>query len=53
VNRIAENSLAKELFYWEPKILFKEGLHKIIDWYFKEKNPEKIKDIVENKLTER
>lgn len=37
-NRIADNSLAKKLLGWEPKIKFIVGLHKTIDWYFSAKN---------------
>lgn len=53
LNRVADNSLAKQLLGWEPKTKFVDGLHKTIDWYFGTKNPEKTAAILENKLTER
>ncbi|PYU69807.1 MAG: GDP-L-fucose synthase 1 [Acidobacteria bacterium] len=32
LNRVADNSLAKKLLGWEPKVLFREGLQRTIDW---------------------
>src|ERR1700733_7903776 len=34
VNRVADNALAKRLLGWEPKVPFREGLRKTMDWYF-------------------
>jgi len=34
LNRVADNSLAKKLLGWEPKVLFREGLKRTIDWYY-------------------
>src|SRR5207244_1257741 len=34
MNRVADNSLAKKLLGWEPKVKFVDGLHKTIDWYY-------------------
>jgi len=53
LNRVADNSLAKQLLGWEPKTKFIDGLHKTIDWYFSEKNPDEVASILEDKLTER
>jgi nucleoside-diphosphate-sugar epimerase len=53
LNRVADNSLAKEILGWEPKTKFMDGLHKTIDWYFETKNPEEVAAILEDKLTER
>ena len=53
LNRVADNSLAKQLLGWEPKTKFVDGLHKTIDWYFGTKNPEEVAAILEDKLTER
>jgi dihydroflavonol-4-reductase len=33
-NRIYDNSKAKRVLGWEPKITMKEGLKRAIDWYF-------------------
>ena len=33
LNRVADNSLAKKLLGWEPKVMFEEGLRRTIDWY--------------------
>ena len=43
-NRVADNQLAKKLLGWEPKVPFREGLHKTIDWYFSTKDPNSIKE---------
>lgn len=52
-NRVADNSLAKKLIRWEPKVKFQDGLHKTIDWYFANKNVEEVRAQFEQKLTER
>lgn len=53
LNRVADNSLAKKLLGWEPKVSFFEGLHKTIDWYFKTKDPGEVEAILGYMLTER
>jgi len=53
LNRVADNSLAKKLLNWEPKVAFKEGLKRTIDWYFKTKDREEVKRIFGRMLTER
>lgn len=53
VNRVADNSLAKALLGWEPKIKFLDGLHKTIDWYFNSRNIDVVRKIVKEGLTER
>ncbi len=53
LNRVADNSLAKELLGWEPKVKFSAGLRKTIDWYFSVKHKEEVKRILASKLTER
>ena len=30
---VAQNSKARELFGWEPKYEFENGLRELIDWY--------------------
>jgi len=46
INRVADNSLARELLGWEPKILFRDGLRRTIDWYFETKNVEDVRRIL-------
>lgn len=52
LNRVADNSLAKELLGWEPKVKFIDGLHRTIDWYFS-KDRELVRQILDRMLTER
>ncbi len=52
-NRVADNSLAKEVLGFEPQVKFMDGLHKTIDWYFSTRNIEEVKKDFEKKLTER
>jgi nucleoside-diphosphate-sugar epimerase len=47
VNRVADNSLARELLGWEPKTRFVDGLHRTIDWYFAEKDPAEVRELLE------
>ncbi len=53
LNRVADNSLARMLLGWEPKVKFMDGLHQTIDWYFKAKDREAISSNLESRLTER
>jgi nucleoside-diphosphate-sugar epimerase len=53
LNRVADNSLAKKLMGWEPKVTFKDGIRRTIDWYYKTKNREEVKGILKKMLTER
>ena len=53
VNRVAENSLAKELLGWKPELKFIDGLHRTIEWYVANKNVEEVCKTVAGKLTER
>ncbi|HEY7475488.1 MAG TPA: SDR family NAD(P)-dependent oxidoreductase [Vicinamibacterales bacterium] len=53
LNRVADNSLARMLLGWEPKVKFMDGLHQTIDWYFKAKDREAISSNLEARLTER
>jgi UDP-glucose 4-epimerase len=53
LNRVADNSLARMLLGWEPKVKFMDGLHKTIDWYFKAKDRDAISSNLEARLTER
>jgi len=52
VNRVASNKLAKKLLNWEPKVKFKDGLKKTIDWYLKNKKVEEVSKDFKKKLME-
>src|SRR5689334_6216332 len=53
LNRVADNSLAKKLLSWEPKVAFQDGLKRTIDWYYKTKDREEVERIFGRMLTER
>ena len=53
VNRVCDNTLAKQLLGWEPKVPFVHGLHTTIDWYFSHKNKKNIRNSLSRLLTER
>ena len=53
LNRVADNSLARKLLGWEPKVGFWDGLHRTIDWYYANKNPDEVRGILDYMLTER
>ncbi len=53
LNRVADNTLAKRLLGWEPKVVFGEGLQRTIDWYYKTKNREEVERVLARMLTER
>lgn len=46
LNRVADNSLARELLGWEPKIRFREGLKRTIEWYFATKDRDEVGQIL-------
>jgi len=52
-NRVADNSLAKKLLGWEPKVKFMDGLHRTIDWYVSTRQQEQVASTLEAMLTER
>ena len=52
-NRVADNIFAREKLSWHPEFKFIDGLHKTIDWYWKSKSADKIKETFEVTLTER
>lgn len=53
MNRVADNSLAKELLGWEPKVKFEDGVKRTIDWYFDTKKKSEVKKYFDHMLTER
>ena len=53
LNRVADNALARRLLGWQPKVPFREGLKRTIDWYFKTKDREEVRKVLDRMLTER
>lgn len=53
LNRVAHNALAKKLLGWEPKVMFKDGLKRTIDWYYQTKDRDEVQKIFKRMLTER
>ena len=53
LNRVADNSLAKKLLGWGPRVPFREGLKRTIDWYFATKNRGEVERVFSRMLTER
>ncbi len=52
-NRVADNSLAKKLMGWEPKVSFSDGLDRTIRWYFDSHKRDVVAQDFEASLTER
>jgi len=53
LNRIADNNLARKLLGWEPRVSFKEGLHRTVNWYSANKDREEVRVTLNRMLTER
>jgi nucleoside-diphosphate-sugar epimerase len=53
LNRVADNVLAKNLLGWEPKVSFREGLKRTMDWYYATKNKEQVRSVLDGMLTGR
>jgi nucleoside-diphosphate-sugar epimerase len=53
MNRVADNSLAKHLLDWEPRMKFVDGLHRTTDWYFSTKDRNQVRAVLDHLLTER
>jgi nucleoside-diphosphate-sugar epimerase len=53
MNRVADNTLARELLGWEPEVDFAEGLRRTHEWYFGEKDPTEVAAIFDHMLTGR
>jgi nucleoside-diphosphate-sugar epimerase len=53
LNRVADNSLSKQLLGWEPQVKFVDGLRRTIDWYFASKDRQVVGADFERRLTER
>ena len=52
-SRAADLTRARKVLGWEPKVSYKEGFKKTIEWYFNNKNIEEVKDNMEMLLMER
>jgi nucleoside-diphosphate-sugar epimerase len=52
-NRVADNALAARLLGWEPQVLFQQGLRRTMDWYFKSRGREDVRQGLERMLVER
>ena len=53
VNRVADNTLARRLLGWEPRVSFMDGLRATKEWYFATKNAADVRATLERRLTER
>jgi nucleoside-diphosphate-sugar epimerase len=53
LNRVADNSLARESLGWEPKVKFLDGLHRTIDWYVSSRDESQAASAPERLLIER
>jgi nucleoside-diphosphate-sugar epimerase len=42
-SRAADLTRAREVLGWEPQVSYREGFERTIEWYAKDKNPEKVK----------
>jgi nucleoside-diphosphate-sugar epimerase len=46
LNRVADNSLARDLLGWQPRHLFADGVRRTIEWYRSVKQPEDVRRIL-------
>jgi nucleoside-diphosphate-sugar epimerase len=53
MNRVADNSLAKRILGWEPRVPFAEGLERTLEWYFSTKDQAEVSAIFDRMLTGR
>jgi nucleoside-diphosphate-sugar epimerase len=53
LNRVADNKLAKKLLGWQPKVPFREGAQRTLDWYFSTKDKKQVAALLDRMLTER
>jgi nucleoside-diphosphate-sugar epimerase len=53
LNRVADNTLARRLLGWVPKVRFADGLHRTIDWYYANRERTDVNRRLEEALTER
>ncbi len=53
MNRVADNTLARQLLGWEPKVNFTDGLRATADWYFSTHDRDRVARALPALLTER
>jgi nucleoside-diphosphate-sugar epimerase len=53
LNRVADDSLARELLGWSPRVSFEEGLRRTIDWYYRERPITTARSALQHELTDR
>jgi nucleoside-diphosphate-sugar epimerase len=53
LNRVADNALSERILGWRPKVRFKDGLHRTIDWYFATKDRGEVARSLDSWLTTR
>ncbi len=53
LNRVADNTLARTRLGWEPRVAFRDGLKRTIDWYFATRDRAAVRAQLERRLTER
>lgn len=53
LNRVADNSLARELLGWQPETSFSDGLKTTLEWYFSTKDVDEVNTIFDHMLTGR
>jgi len=53
MNRVADNSLGKKLLAWEPRVAFRDGLKRTMDWYYSTKDRQQVAKVLGHQLTER
>ena len=52
-NRVADNTLARELLGWSPAMGFYQGLEQTIHWYKENHDVQQVKEQLDQRLTER
>ncbi len=45
LNRVASNDLAAKLLGWRPRVPFREGLRRTVEWYFASKQREQVEAV--------
>lgn len=53
LNRVADTGRARHLLGWSAKVLFRDGLRKTVDWYFREHKVEVVRAQLNTLLVER
>jgi nucleoside-diphosphate-sugar epimerase len=53
LNRASDNRRARKLLQWEPRVSFRDGLRRTMDWYFRSHNADEVRGALEERLLER